>query len=410
MASQAATVRPAAFPLRSAFADLNSANLTAGLTVLVIYLSGPVAFYLAAVEGAGSSSRTGLAGFVIVFVSAGVGTIALSLAYRQPLAVGWSVPGLIYLAAVAPHYTESELAGACLVAGLVTLGIAVTGLAQRLTNFLPFPVVMAVLAGSSLAYTSGTFSSLGREPLVVAPAVAGFFIVRALNRPWLPPLGGAILVGVPALLLTGDLQPFEAPMALPAVHPVLPAFNPGSFLVLSLPLVLLAAGVGNAEGFGFLKGLGFDSPVRPTTVALALMSILHAFFAAPPAVLQRTSVVFLAGDGAGPRDQRYMAGVVASVGAIAIGICAVPAAAFVLALPPAFLSSLVGLILLGVIMDALTRAIVSDVPFGAFIAFVVATSDLAIAGLGATFWALLAGVIAVEVFDHRRRLAAAVAK
>ncbi len=401
MASQAAVVRPGIFPLRRAFSDLNNANLTAGLTVTIIYLCGPLAFYLAAVEGAGISAQTGLAGFVMVFVSAGVGTIALSLAYRQPLAVGWSVPGLVYLASVAPHYTEAELAGACLVAGLLILAIALSGLAERITNMLPFPVVMAVLAGSSLAYISGTFSSFGSEPLVVGPAIAGFFLVRALNRPWLPPLGGAILFGVPALLFTGEVQAVDAHLALPGMHPVLPAFDPGSFLALSLPLVLLAAGVGNAEGFGFLKGLGFSPPTRPTAVTLALMSIVHAFFAAPPAVLQRTSVVLLAGEGAGRRDQRYMAGVVASVGAIAIGICAAPAAAFVLALPPAFLASLVGLILLAVIMDALHRAIVSDVPFGAFIAFAVATSDLTIAGMGATFWALLAGVMAVEVFDRR---------
>jgi benzoate membrane transport protein len=401
VASPAVITRAGIPRLRWAFTDLNSANLTAGLTVALIYLCGPVAFYLAAVEGAGIASNTALSGFVVVFLSAGVGTIALSLAFRQPLAVGWSVPGLIYLAAVAPSYSDAELVGACLVAGVITMGLALTGLTERLSSLLPFPVVMAVLAGSSLAYCSQTFTALGKEPLIVGPAVVGFFLVRALGKPWLPPLGGAILFGVPALLIAGEVQQMEIPLALPGIHPVFPAFAPQSFLVLSLPLVLLAAGVGTAEGFGFLRGLGFSPPTRATNVTLALMSILHAFFAAPPATLQRTSVVFLAGEGAGPKSQRYMAGIIASIGAIAIGILAIPAASFVLSMPPTFLAALVGLVLLAVMMDALHRAVTSDVPFGAFIAFVVATSALSVGGLGATFWALVAGVIAVNFFDRR---------
>jgi predicted benzoate:H+ symporter BenE len=51
-------------------------------------------------------------------------------------------------------------------------------------------------------------------------------------------------------------------------------------------------------------------------------------------------------------------------------------------------------------MDSLRKSTLSEVPMGAVLAFVIAGSGVAFAGIGAAFWALIGGV-AVSVLLER---------
>ncbi len=375
--------------------SLNPANVSAGLSVILIYLAAPIPFYLAAMT-AFPDREVALAGLFVTFVTAGVFTIVACLVTREPIALGWSMPALIYLAAGAAGHSMAELAGACLVAGVGLLFIAVTGLAERIARAIPGPVVMAVLAGSAIEYCTGAVSSLETGFLAAGAPIAGFFIARGLGKTWFPPIAGAMIFGLPAALLGPGAQSAPLEIGFPSLQPLVPAFSFGAVAGLA-PLLAIAAVVGNIQGQSILKLEGYRPRETFVATATGIMSVIHALFAAPPGTMQRVSLAVFAGSEAGPRDTRYISAIIASVGAILIAFAVVPLSAWVDVLPQGFTSALVGLVMLSVVLEALQRAMTGNAVHGAFIAFVVTASGVTLLDIGSTLWGLVAGIVALHL-------------
>ena len=377
---------------RRAFAipGLSGPAATAGVTATLIYLFGPVPMYLATASVFSTSSQlTG--SFFVVFLTAGVTSIALSMKYRQPIGTGWAGAGLIYMAAVSANYTHAELAGATLVTALITIGLAVSGLVERLAKAIPVPVVLAVVAGSSLHFCTQGVSALKTEPWAVGALLAVFFAARLRPNRYVPPLALAVGVGVLVLGAQGSFAPSEMKMGAPTMELVTPAFSVAALTGLTLPLVLLTVGLQSMQGFAVIRGAGYEPPVRTTTGVLGLMGIAHAFVGAPPAGMQTTPLMVMVADDAGPKESRWTAVMVASVGCLVIAGGAVTVASFVAALPVAFVAAALGIILLTTVFDSLRGALAGPMAFPAFIAFVVSASDFTVGGIGAPLWGLAAG-------------------
>jgi benzoate membrane transport protein len=109
--------------------DFNAAALWAGLTTFIWFASGMVPLQIAVSRQLGLDAAQSSSWIFIVWLSAAVSSIALSLTYRQPIPITWTIPGLVYMGTLAGDFTFSELAGANLMAGLlmVALGIADIG-------------------------------------------------------------------------------------------------------------------------------------------------------------------------------------------------------------------------------------------------------------------------------------------
>ncbi len=364
-----------------------------GTTVTLMYLFGPVPLYLATARAFGSPAQV-TSGFFVAFLTAGVVTIALSVRYRQPLGIGWSGPGLVYMAAMASQYSIGHLAGATMFAGLAMVLLAVTGLAERLARALPVPVVLAVFAGSSLHFCTAGVSSVQAEPLVAGSLVAGFFVARKRPNRFVPPLAVGCALGLLVLVAQGRFEPATLEAGLPAVDFVRPVFDPAAMVGAGLPLLLLAVGLQNMQGFGGLRAAGYTPPFRMVTAVLGGVSLVHASVGAPPGGMQTTPLFILAGEQSGPRASRWIAAIVASIGCLLIAAGAVTVASFIAALPLAFVTATVGIILLVTVFDSLRSALSGPMAFPAFVAFVVAASDLSIAGMGAPLWALVVGAAA----------------
>lgn len=364
-----------------------------GVTVTLMYLFGPVPLYLATARVFATPAQL-TSGFFVAFLTAGVVTIALSVRYRQPLAIGWTGPGLVYMAAMASQYSVGHLAGATLFAGLAMVLLAVTGLAERLARALPVPVVLAVFAGSSLHFCTAGIAGVQAEPLAAGALVAGFFAARQRPNRFIPPLGLGCALGLLVLAASGGLEPTSFQAGMPAVEFVRPVVDPSAIVAVGLPLVLLAVGLQNMQGFGGLRAAGYEPPFRLMTAVMGGVSMVHASVGAPPSGMQTTPLFIMAGDQSGPKESRWIAAVVASVGCLAIAAGAVTVAAFVSALPLGFVAATVGIILLATVFDSLRSALSGPMAFPAFVAFVVAASDLSIAGMGAPLWALVIGAVA----------------
>src|ERR671927_1044224 len=120
--------------------DLNPAAVSAGLTAFVFYTTAGVPLLIAVAGRLGLDAAHTASWFFVVFFSTAVTSVGLSLAYRQPLPINWSLPGLVYLGSLAGHFSFPELVGANLMAGAVIVLVGLFGLGGRLLAVLPLPI------------------------------------------------------------------------------------------------------------------------------------------------------------------------------------------------------------------------------------------------------------------------------
>lgn len=107
----------------------------------------------------------------------------MTLHYRQPIAIGWSMPALALIAATGPlggQYSLSELMGASIVAGAALLALGLLGVGERLMGLLPLPIVLGMFAGSTLHLVTDVCGGLESQLLVVGAALAGLAILRTV--------------------------------------------------------------------------------------------------------------------------------------------------------------------------------------------------------------------------------------
>jgi benzoate membrane transport protein len=385
------------------FGGLNAQNVAAGLTAFLSYAFAASPIYLAGAERLGLTPEQTASSFFVIFASAALTTIPLAILYRQPLAMGFSLPALIYLTTLSSRYSVEQLAGAGVIAGVIILLLAVLGIGELIQRYTPVPVALGMFAGSAFGDTAAVFTSLQSEMLGVGGAIGGYVLARAWGKPWLPPVAGAAAIGFPMLILAGHIETVPVDWQLPGLVLVSPAFDFSSVVAISLPLVALVVAAGNAQSFAVLSDAGYKPPVRIVTAVVGITSVLHSMFGGPPASMQRQSLALMAGDEAGPRESRYVATLVASIGALLIAFCAASATSFVEAVPRDYVVAIGGLALLAIVFDALKKTITSKIPTAGFFAFLIASSDLTLLGLGGAFWAIIGG-IAVAVILERPKL------
>jgi benzoate membrane transport protein len=378
---------------RAWFADVNGANVAAGVTAGLFYAFGAIPILLDSMASLGISSRAAVSWFFVTFMTSALGSLFLTLRYRLPLPIGWSVPALVFLVGAGGRYSHAEMAGACLVAGVAIVALGLFGVGERLVRWLPLSIIMGMFAGNVLGTASGTFKQLEIQPWVVGAAIAGYVGARAVGRSWCPPLAVAFAAGLLVAAIAGQVHPNAFAWSAPVADPMRPRFDPVSVLTLSLPLVVIAIGMGGVQGMGFLAGEGYRPPVRVLTVWIGLTTLVNAGFGGHVATIQNNGVAVLGGPDAGPRDQRYVGSVVASVLAFLLGLCAATAGSLLAILPAGFVPALAGLALLSVLMDALRKATQSELPMGAFFALAIAASRVTLLGIGAAFWALVGGLL-----------------
>ncbi len=376
--------RPGPMSLR-----IPAAAATSGVSVTLRYLVGPVPLYLATARVFATPAQL-TSGFFVAFLTAGVVTIALSVRSRQPQPHGWTRPRVVYIATMASQYSFATRRANC------SNGLALVFLrSPGSPNAWPGPprpgrarVFAGIRSTSEGGCTPASRPSPSRRRLV-----SGFFAARK-RRTGSPSVGPRLRPGLLVMAASGGFHPTSFQAGLPAVEFVRPVFDFSAIVAVGLPLLLLAVGLQNMQGFGGLRAAGYEPPFRLVTAVLGGVSMVHASVGAPPGGMQTTPLFVMAGDQSGPKESRWIAAVVASVGCLAIAAGAVTVAAFVSALPLGFVAATVGIILLATVFDSLRSALSGPMAFPAFVAFVVAASDLSIAGMGAPLWALVIGAVA----------------
>jgi benzoate membrane transport protein len=385
--------------------DFNMAAFWAGITGFVWYAFGTVPLQIAVSDQLGLAPHRSASWMFIVWFSGAIASIVLSLKYRQPIPITWTIPGLVYLGTLAGQYSIAEMVGANLVAGILIVALGLMGVGARIMAWLPLPIVMGMFAGSILSYVTRLVSVTVADVAVAGAAVAGFLVGRAVRRPAAPPLGFAMVAGGIAVLATGATASVPIQWALPAVSLGEISFSIPAVAAISLPMLILAMGLGNVQGMGFLIAQGYRVPVDVVTVAVGINSVVNACFGGHPAIVARTGVAIFAGPDAGPQPCRYWASVVAAVLTILLAVAATPVMSLIGVLPRSYVLALAGLAVLSALQDAFEKAFGSRLRFGALAAFAVAATPFSIAGITSAFWAVVAGTLAALVVERTELLA-----
>jgi hypothetical protein len=85
--------------------DLNVRACWAGITGFVWYAFGTVPLQIAVSGQLGLTTDQSSSWMFIVWFTGAIASITLSLSYRQPLPITWTIPGLVYLGTLAGQYT-----------------------------------------------------------------------------------------------------------------------------------------------------------------------------------------------------------------------------------------------------------------------------------------------------------------
>jgi benzoate membrane transport protein len=360
--------------------EFNTAAMWAGITAFVWYAFGTVPLHIAVSQQLGLTAGQTSSWIFILWFSGAVSSVMLSIYYRQPLPIVWTIPGLIYLGTLADRFSYAELVGANLIAGVLIVLLGFLGIGARIMKWLPLPIIMGMFA------------------------VGAYLVGRLIASPRVPPVGLAMIFGGIAVLLTERYTPAAVVWSLPALGVPEMDFSLSAIVAISLPMLILAMGLGNVQGLGFLLAQGYPVPVNRVTVVLGINSIVNALFGGHPAIVGRAAVAILASPEAGPLAARYWANLIAATLTVLLAIAAMPVASLIGILPKSYIFALAGLAILSSFQDALTKAFTEKLRFGAVTAFAVAATPFAFAGITSAFWAVIAGLLASVLAERQHIL------
>ena len=166
-------------------------------------------------------------------------------------------------------------------------------------------------------------------------------------------------------------------------------------------MVVLSMGLGNVQGIGFLLAQGYAVPVNTVSTVVGVNSVVNALLGGHPATVARTSVAIIASPDSGPLSG-YWAAIISALLTVFLAFAASPVASLLKVLPKTYIFALAGLAIVSSLQDALEKALMGKMRFGALVAFAVAATPFAVAGITSAFWAIIVGLLASLLVEPKQ--------
>lgn len=381
--------------------DASLPAVLAGVVATLISFAGPLVIVFQAASGLPPPL---LASWVwAIAIGSGVLGLGLSLFYRVPVVIAWSIPGSVLLVSLLPTVDFAVAVGAYLVASAIMLAVGLSGAFDRIVAWLPPAITAAMLAGILFGFATKLFVGMAAQlPLVLAMFVA-FFI----GRRWFARYAvvAVLLSGVAVALATGQVHGPLPALALTRPVWVSPQFHWQAIVGISIPLVVVALTGQFMPGIAVLRTSGYARPAAgPLLAWSAAGSALLAPFGCHGLNPAAVTAAICTGAEAHPDPQRrYVAGAAGGIAYLVLGCFAGTVLALFATLPKELIATLAGLALFPSIATSLTAAVAdaSDRD-AALVTFIVCASGMSLFGLGAAFWSLLFGVATHLLLRTRR--------
>ncbi len=377
--------------------DLSLSATFAGLLIVVVSCTGPIAILLEAARAGHLTDAQTSSWLAVSWIGGGLFGIFLSLWLRIPIIGAWSTPTVALLVVGLATHTLPEAVGAYFIASLLIIIVGVTGIFDRILKAVPRPVIMAMLAGILFDFGIAIFRELPTAPIIVVGMLIGYFIARRMK--WRAPVITSFAVALPIAIFMHRLN--HENIAVSVVHPVWmnPTFSISAFITLALPIVLLTLTSQYAPGMAVLKSYGYPEPTNKSIITGGVISLASAGFLGSGVNSAAITAAIGAGDHAEPdKNRRYTAGVICGLFYIVVGIFGTTMLHAFAVLPLAMVAAMGGLGLLPAIASSTADAF-SDSNYreAAMITLLVTISNIHPWGLGAPFWGLVTGVSAHQI-------------
>lgn len=373
----------------------------AGLTTALVGFASSSAVVLAGLQAMGATPTQAASGLVALCLTQALGMLWLAQRTRMPVVLAWSTPGAALLAAGAvPEGGWPAAVGAFIVTGaLVVLTGLWPGLAKAVAA-IPAPLAQAMLAGVLVELCLAPVRGVVEAPLAVLPIIVVWLVLMRFAPSWASP--AAFAVGLVVLVARASGSGLDGPL-LPVLEPVVPAFTWSAVVGIALPLYIVTMASQNVPGVAVLSSYGYRAPWRESMLVTGIGTVAGAPFGGHAINLAAITAALAASPDADPDpSRRWRAVRVSAIIYLALAACATAITTLV-GVAPVVLAAVAGLALLPTLASSLVGAVRAEgerIP--AVVTFLVAASGLTAWGIGAAFWALLAG-LAVHLALRARR-------
>ncbi|NDW04889.1 benzoate/H(+) symporter BenE family transporter [Jiella pacifica] len=381
--------------LRDLPANINLKTGSAGLVAAIFGCSGPALIVIGAAGAGKLSEGQTVAWLLAIYGLGGLISFVMGLYYKMPITGAYSIPGAALVAGSLATFPFDQAVGAFVMAGVLVLILGVTGLIGKLMRWLPMPIVMAMIAGALIRFGIGAVNAVSALPIVVGAAVVAFFLSMRFLKV-VPPVLSALVVGLVAVAFTGSFGTNEAGISFVLPELTAPSFTIDAFLAIAVPLAILVVGAENAQATGVLMAEKYPAPVNAMTIISGIGGILAGFLGGHNANIAGPMTAICSSDQAGERREgRYAATVINGVLFAGFGVFAGAVVPLILMLPGPLIGAVAGLAMINVLVMAFQSAFSKPAGYqiGAFVALIVAMSNVSILGISAPFWALLFGAV-----------------
>lgn len=373
-----------------------SQPIGAGIVTALVGFTSSFAVVLTGLRGVGASEAEAASGLLALCVTQGIGILWLARRYRTPITLAWSTPGAALLAGAGAAAGGWPAA----IGAFVAVGVAVvaTGLSPHLGRVIaaiPTSLAQAMLAGVLVPLCLAPVTSLVADPAAIAPVALTWLIVLRLRPRWAVPAAfatAAVVIGVD--LVRSGTAP-ALPDLLPSITVTAPAWTWQALLGIALPLYIVTMASQNIPGTAVLSSFGYRTPWRAVMTVTGFGTILGAPSGGHAINLAAISAALSAAPEADPDpDRRWVAAWAAGWSYLALALFSTAVAALVALAPVGVVETVAGLALLATLGGALASSLrTEDGREAAVVTFLVAASGLSVFGIGAAFWALVAGLV-----------------
>ena len=380
--------------------DCSLSALIAGMLATLISYAGPLVLVFHAAEQAQLSPATVSSWVWAISIGSALVGAVLSLYYRVPVVVAWSIPGSALLVTALPALGLAHAIGAYIIATLVLLIVGLSGAFDRLISKLPGSIAAGLQAGILFSFGTAVFAELPHQPLLIIAMFTSYLLARRFWPRYA--VAAVLLVGTLITVLSGEFHSQALVFAWATPQWITPAFSWQATFSLALPLALVALTGQFMPGMAVLRNAGYATPASPIISASAIGGLLLAPFGCHGLNLAAVTASLCTGQEAHENPKRrYIAALSGCALYLALGAAGATLMSLFAAFPKALIAALAGLALYGAISQALTRSLdtPADRDAGLF-TFLVTASGVSWGGLSAAFWGLLFGLLAHALLTH----------
>jgi benzoate membrane transport protein len=367
--------------------------VVAGIVTAVVGFSSSFVVVLAGLVAVGATRAEAASGLLALCAMQALGMLWLSLRHRAPVTLAWSTPGAALL--ITTGTVEGGWPAAVGAFTVTAVLIVLTGLLPWLGDLIariPTSLARAMLAGVLLPICLEPVLGLVDSPLLVGPVVLAWLAMHRVSRRWAVPV--ALVVALVVVLVEAG-SAVDGTDLLPSLAWTTPSWTVPALVSIAVPLYVVTMASQNVPGVAVMSSFGYAVPWREAMSVTGLGTLLGAPFGGHAVNLAAITAAMAAGPMAGAdRARRWVAAASAAATYLVLALAASALAALVAAAPGDVIPAAAGLALIGTFGTALAGALAAEAEReAAAVCFLVAASGVTVLGVGAAFWALVAGLV-----------------